>query len=48
MIMDLKNKKFVFPYSGGKDNILAMYRLIQQGMKPVGLIITYNTALGRS
>lgn len=40
--MDLKNKKIVFLYSGGEDSILAIYRLIQQG------IITYNTALGRS
>ena len=46
--MDLKNKKFVASYSGGKDSILAIYRAIQQGMKPVGLIITYNTDAGRS
>ena len=25
MIMDLKNKKFVFLYSGGEDSILVIY-----------------------
>lgn len=46
--MDLKNKKFVASYSGGKDSILAIHRAIRQGMEPVGLIITYNTELDRS
>lgn len=46
--MDLENKKFIASYSGGKDSILAIYRAICQGMKPAGLIITYNTELDRS
>ena len=46
--MDFKNKKFVASYSGGKDSILAIYRAIRLGMKPVSLIITYNTDLNRS
>lgn len=46
--MNYKGKKFVASYSGGKDSILAIYRAIKQGMKPAGLIITYNTGLGRS
>lgn len=46
--MNLKGKKFVASYSGGKDSILAIYRAIKQGMIPVGLIITYNTDLDRS
>lgn len=46
--MNLKDKKFVASYSGGKDSILAIYRAIRQGLKPICLIITYNTDLGRS
>ncbi len=41
-------KLFVASYSGGKDSILALYRAIKQGMKPVALIITYNTDRQRS
>lgn len=46
--MNLKNKKFVASYSGGKDSILALYRAIKLGMKPIALIITYNTDMNRS
>lgn len=46
--MDLVNKKFVASYSGGKDSVLAIYRAIKQGLKPMCLIITYNTDQGRS
>lgn len=46
--MNMKNKKFVASYSGGKDSILAIYRAINQGMKPMALIITYNTDVDRS
>lgn len=42
------NKKFVASYSGGKDSTLAIYRAIQKGMKPIGLITTYNTDRNRS
>ena len=41
-------RKFVASYSGGKDSILAIYRAIKLGMKPVSLIITYNIDMGRS
>lgn len=41
--MNNSGKKFVASYSGGKDSILALYRAIEQGMKPVALIITFNT-----
>lgn len=37
-----KNKKFIASYSGGKDSTLAIYKAIQQGMEPIGLITTYN------
>lgn len=46
--MDLKDKKFVASYSGGKDSVLALYRAIKQGMKPICLIITYNIDQNRS
>ena len=41
-------RKFVASYSGGKDSILAIYRAIKLGMKPVSLIITYNIDMERS
>jgi len=46
--MDLKGKKFVASFSGGKDSTLAIYRAIKSGMIPVEFIITYNTDRGRS
>ncbi len=39
---DLKGKKFVASYSGGKDSTLAIYRAIKAGLEPLSLIITYN------
>ena len=39
---NLKGKKFVASYSGGKDSTLAIYRAISQGMIPMELITTYN------
>ena len=39
---NLKNKKFVASYSGGKDSMLSIYRAIKAGLEPVCLIITYN------
>jgi len=49
--MDVKNlrgKKFVASYSGGKDSILAVHRSIKSGLLPLGLITTYNIDAGRS
>lgn len=48
MINTFSERKFVASYSGGKDSILAIYRAIKLGMKPVSLIITYNTDMERS
>lgn len=45
---DLKGKKFIASYSGGKDSILAIHRAIQSGLVPLGLITTYNTDANRS
>lgn len=47
-MQNLKGKKFVASFSGGKDSTLAIYRTIQQGMIPMELIITYNTDKERS
>ena len=41
-------RSFVASYSGGKDSILAIYRAVKLGMKPVSLIITYNIDMERS
>ena len=40
---DLQGKKFIASYSGGKDSALALYRAINAGLSPLGLITTYNT-----
>lgn len=45
---DLKGKKFVASYSGGKDSMLSIYRAIKMGLEPVCLIITYNKDRNRS
>lgn len=36
----MKENKFVMSFSGGKDSILALYRMINQGYKPVALLTT--------
>jgi len=41
-------KQFVASFSGGKDSTLALHRAITAGMKPLGLITTWNTDMGRS
>ncbi len=41
-------KKFVASFSGGKDSILALYRTVKKGYKPMGLLITYNEEKGVS
>lgn len=40
--------RFVASYSGGKDSVLAIHRAMSQGMVLQALLITYNTAGGRS
>lgn len=45
---NLKGKKFVASFSGGKDSTLAIYRAITQGMIPLGLFTTYNIDKNRS
>ena len=45
---ELKGKKFVASYSGGKDSTLAIYRAIKAGLEPLCLIITYNKDRNRS
>jgi uncharacterized protein (TIGR00290 family) len=48
VIKTYNGRNFVASYSGGKDSILAIYRAIKLGMKPVSLIITYNVDMERS
>lgn len=44
----LDNNKFVLSFSGGKDSILSLYRMIKDGNKPVALLTTVNKAEGNS
>lgn len=44
----LKGKRFVTSYSGGKDSALALYRALSAGLVPHALLTTYNTDQGRS
>jgi uncharacterized protein (TIGR00290 family) len=43
-----QGKKFVASYSGGKDSVLAIFRAVNAGLKPQGLITTHNTDEKRS
>ena len=44
MIEDrLKGKKFVASYSGGKDSVLAIYKAVNEGMVPLGLLTAYKS-----
>jgi len=40
--------KFVISYSCGKDSALALYRMLQQGHRPVGLLVMINREQSRS
>ena len=39
---DLRGRKFIASYSGGKDSVLAVNRAINAGLQPMSLITTYN------
>ena len=36
----MTKEKFIMSFSGGKDSILALYRMIQEGHEPVALLTT--------
>ena len=40
--------KFVVSYSGGKDSVLALHKMIKQGHTPIGLLVMINRDLKRS
>lgn len=42
------NKKFIMSYSCGKDSTLALYRMINEGNIPVGLLVTIDKDRGKS
>lgn len=44
----MDRNKFVLSFSGGKDSILALYRMIREGNKPVALLTTVNKNNGNS
>lgn len=48
MKKESSNKKFVASFSGGKDSVLALYRAIKLGHKPMALITTYKEDVNKS
>lgn len=42
------SKRFIMSYSCGKDSTLALYRMINQGNIPVGLLVTIDKDRGKS
>lgn len=40
--------KFVLSYSGGKDSVLALHKMIAQGHEPVALLTAFREEAGRS
>lgn len=36
----MTKEKFIMSFSGGKDSILALYRMIHEGHEPVALLTT--------
>lgn len=40
--------KFVCSFSGGKDSMLALHKMVEGGHEPVGLMVMMNEAAGRS
>ncbi len=37
-------EKFIASYSGGKDSILALHRMIEEGFEPIALITTFDSS----
>lgn len=48
MGMKKEKMKFVISYSCGKDSTLALHKMLQQGHKPVGLLVMVNKEMKRS
>lgn len=44
----MENKKFVISFSGGKDSVLALYRMVKKGYTPVALLTTLKKDEGES
>ncbi len=40
--------KFVISYSGGKDSVLALHKMVQAGHTPMGLLVMVNRDMERS
>ena len=39
---------FVISYSGGKDSVMALHKMLEQGHTPIGLLVTINQEAQRS
>lgn len=40
--------KFVISYSGGKDSVMALHKMLAAGHMPIGLLVTVNREMRRS
>lgn len=40
--------KFVISYSGGKDSVMALHKMLEKGHAPVGLLVMVNREMQRS
>ncbi len=40
--------KFVLSYSGGKDSVLALHKMVSDGHEPVALLVAFRQEAGRS
>lgn len=47
-MLKLADEKFVMSFSGGKDSILALNRMLEKGYKPVALLTTVSEEHGKS
>lgn len=47
-VLKLADEKFVMSFSGGKDSILALNRMLKKGYKPVALLTTISEEHGKS
>lgn len=46
-VLKLADEKFVMSFSGGKDSILALNRMLKKGYKPVALLTTISEEHGK-
>lgn len=45
---EVRRLRFVISFSGGKDSMLALHKMVEAGHRPMGLLVMMNEAAGRS